>query len=263
MLSKSKHILRLARRLLQVVVVIAIAAWTYFFFIKLGRRSGSIVARSAWMRQQARRFLWALGIEPTYLGEPPLNGVMVSNHVSYLDIIVHAARVPLVFISKAEVAKWPVFGSLTRWAGTLLIRRELRSDVLRVAGEMPAVLNAGIVLAFFPEGTSSSGELVLPFRSPLLAPVVENGWIVTPAFLRYGLESGDGAVKDEVAYYRAETSFGPHLLNLLGKKRVRATVTYGHPQSPGLDRKALASRLRGEICELGGFALEAETVERL
>jgi len=259
-MSKIRRFSRISLKILKILAVVVFAAVSYFFAIILLRRTGSISARAKWMRVQAQGFLWALGVEPRFVGQPPAAGVLVSNHVSYLDIIVHAAQMPLVFISKAEVARWPVFGQLTRWAGTLFIRRELRSDVLRVASEMPPVLQSGIVLAFFPEGTSSSGEGVLPFRAPLLAPLVENGWEVTPSFLRYALEPDDGAVEDEVAYYRQETEFGAHLLNLLGKRRIRATVTYGKPQSAGDDRKALANGLRREVCELGGIPVEASVL---
>jgi 1-acyl-sn-glycerol-3-phosphate acyltransferase len=205
------------------------------------------------LQRQARQILRVLGVEATYVGQPPTEGVMVSNHISYLDIFVHAARAPMTFISKAEVAGWPVFGMLTTWAGTLYIRRERRSDVLRVAAEMPHVLQAGLVLMFFPEGTSSDGSGVLPFRASLLAPLVDNGWRVTPAFLRYGLEPGEGTVADEVAYYRPETAFVPHLFHLLGKRRIRATVIYGEPQTPGTERKALARQLRDAVCELVGL----------
>lgn len=257
-MTKSKRLLRTTHRLFKVIAVIVMAALSYLFTIKLARRAGSIPARAAWLRQRALWFMWALGIETRYVGEPPKDGVLVSNHVSYIDIIVHASQLPLVFISKAEVAGWPVFGQLTQWAGTLFIRRDLRSDVLRVAKEMPPVLEAGIVLAFFPEGTSSDGGRVLPFRTPLLAPLVENQWQVTPAFVSYELEPGDGAVKDEVAYYRQETEFGPHLLNLLGKRSVRAVLTYGQQQPSGMDRKLLASQLHGEVCGLGGIERESE-----
>jgi 1-acyl-sn-glycerol-3-phosphate acyltransferase len=255
-MSQPKRYLRTSFKILKVLAAIFMAAATYFFTLKLAGRSRSIPARAAWLQRQARRFLWALGIEPSYVGTPPAHGVLVSNHISYLDILVHAARTPLVFISKAEVANWPVFGALSRCAGTLFIRRELRSDVLRVAEQMPPVVQAGVVLTFFPEGTSSDGSGVLPFRAPLLAPLVENGWPVTPAFLRYALEPGDGAVADEVAYYREETEFGPHLLNLLGKRRIRAVLTYGEQQPCGGDRKALAAQLREEVCALGGIAEE-------
>jgi len=260
-MTKSRRFIRISLRLAKIVVALVLGACDYFLNVKLRGRAGSIAARTAWMGGMARSFLWALGVEVAYVGEPPSQGVLVSNHVSYLDILVHASRMPLVFISKAEVAHWPIFGPLTQWAGTLYIRRELRSDVLRVAAEMPTVLEAGFVLAFFPEGTSSSGEGVLPFRASLLAPMVQNGWQITPSFLRYELEPGDGAVEEEVAYYRPETVLGPHLLNLLGKRRVRATLTYGEPQAPGSDRKALAIRLHEEVCALGGTAVAVEAVE--
>jgi 1-acyl-sn-glycerol-3-phosphate acyltransferase len=166
---------------------------------------------------------------------------------------VHAARSPQTFISKAEVDGWPVIGMLTRWAGTLFIQRERRGDVVRVAGEMTRVVDHGVVLTFFPEGTSSDGKRLLVFRASLLAPLVEHGWQVTPAALRYSLEPGDGTVEEAVAYYRPETTFGPHLLHLLGKRRIYADVHYGRPQAPGTDRKALAHCLREEIRVLGGF----------
>lgn len=252
-MSHLPRFLRILFRAVKVSWALCIAVLTHVFFIKMRGLGDSIPARAAWLQQAARRLLRAIGVEPHYVGKPPVEGVMVSNHISYLDILVHAANTPLVFISKAEVANWPVFGMLTGWAGTLFIRRELRSDVLRVAAEMEPVVKSGTVLAFFPEGTSSGGDGLLPFRAPLLAPIVEHGWSTTTAFLRYGLEPGDGAVEDEVAYYRPETVFGTHLLNLLGKRRIHATVTYGTSHFPGSDRKELANRLRNEICELGGF----------
>jgi len=245
--------LRTAWRGARVAGSLALAFVTYFLRVALPRQSHSVKARAAWLQGEAQRLLRALGVEARYLGEPPVSGVLVSNHISYLDIVVHAAHTPLVFISKAEVENWPVFGTLTRWAGTLFIQRERRGDVVRVAGEMTAVMDGGAVLTFFPEGTSSDGNRLLPFRASLLAPLVEHGWQVTPAALRYGLEPGDGAVEDEVAYYREETVFGTHLLHLLGKRRIFATVTYGHAQTPGDDRKALAHCLREEIRALGGF----------
>ena len=262
-MTKTRRFFRISLRLSKLAWVIAASVATYFLTIKLLRRAGCVTSRSAWMQKMAQRFLWALGVEPDYAGEPPKHGVLVSNHVSYLDILVHGSRMPLVFISKAEVARWPIFGPLTQWAGTLYIRRDLRSDVLRVAEQMPTVLDAGRVLAFFPEGTSSSGEGVLPFRASLLAPMVENAWPITPAFLRYELEPGEGTVEEEVAFYRPETELGPHLLNLLGKRRVRVTLTYGQPQAPGTDRKALASRLREEVCALGGIEVEAGAAEQV
>lgn len=245
--------LRTAWRALRVAAALFMAVVTYLLHVRVTGKSGSLPARAAWLQSAARRLLRALGVEARYTGEPPKSGVLVSNHVSYLDILVHAARTPQIFISKAEVNDWPLFGMLTRWAGTLFIQRERRGDVVRVAQAMEDVVNAGVVLTFFPEGTSSDGNGLLPFRAPLLAPLVEHTWNATPAALRYGLEPGDGTVADDVAYYRPETVFGAHLLHLLGMRRIFAEVRYGCPRAPGSDRKALATELREEIRALGDF----------
>ena len=254
-----------ALKAFRLVWTLLTAGLAYLFVIKLTGRAGSIAARAAWLQRTSQRLLQVLGIDARYVGNPPSEGVLVSNHISYLDIMVHSARHPLVFISKAEVAQWPGIGLLTQFAGTLFIRRDLRSDVLRVAAEMPLVLEAGVVLAFFPEGTSTGGNSLLPFRTPLLAPLVKHGWQVTPAFLHYALEPGEGSVEDDVAYYRPETVFGTHLLKLLGKRRIFASVTYGNPQEPGSDRKELASRLHAQICALGGLpeAVEMTVSEKV
>ena len=254
-MGKLSHFLRVGLRIIRFIVALALSDLAYFFTIFLTGRSGSTRARAVWMQGTARRLMGALAIEPVYIGEPPTQGVLVSNHLSYTDILVFGARHPLVFISKSEVAGWPVFGRLSRWAGTLFIRRDLRSDVVRIGEEMPRILAGGVVLAFFPEGTSTGGDRVLPFRAPLMAPLAQNGWIITPAFLRYELDPGDGSVEDEVAYWR-DMVFGPHLLNLLGKRRIRAVVTYGKSEPAQADRKALASELREKVCRLGGLPVE-------
>jgi 1-acyl-sn-glycerol-3-phosphate acyltransferase len=241
-------------RVLHLLWVLLIGAVDYLASVKLAGKSKSVQARAHWLQREARRLLGVLHIEFSCDGQPPSRGVLVSNHLSYTDILVYGAILPIVFISKSEVAGWPIFGTLAKFAGTLFIRRDLRSDVLRVAQEMPQVVEAGIVLAFFPEGTSTGGDQVLPFRTPLLAPIVQNQWAITPAFLTYDLE-GDGSVADEVAYWR-DMVFGPHLLNLLRKKKIRAIVKFGETQEVGSrNRKQLAVELRSAICALGGIQL--------
>lgn len=225
-------------------------ALDYVFTIKFAGKTGSLHARALWLQRQSKRLLRVLGIKPAYEGEPPAQGVLVCNHLSYTDILVLAARHPLIFIAKAEVERWPVFGMLSQFAGTLFVRRDVRSDVIRLGAQMPQIVDAGIVLAFFPEGTSTGGDRVLPFHASLLAPASAHGWTITPGFLRYEMEPGDGSVEDDVAYWR-DMVFGPHLLNLLGKREIRACMTYGLPELASKDRKALAQYLHAEVSRLG------------
>ena len=171
----------------------------------------------------------------------------MANHLSYIDILVLGSIRPLVFLSKAEVRSWPLIGTLTRFAGTLYIKREQKSDVVRLGGEMTRVVEAGMVAVLFLEGTSSDGQTILPFRSSLLAPAAERDWPATGAWLHYELPGG--SVADEVCYW-GDMTFGPHVLNLLSKNDIQAFVSFGSQVSEGLDRKEMARALHSQVSRL-------------
>jgi 1-acyl-sn-glycerol-3-phosphate acyltransferase len=181
-------------------------------------------------------------------GEQPQGGLVACNHLGYLDIIALGAVTPLVFLSKREVQGWLLIGAITRLAGTLYINREDKKEVVRAARAFESVVGSGTTVVIFPEGTSSDGTGVLPFRSALLEPAVRGQWPVTPARLEYSLT--EGSVAEEVCYWRDMTFF-PHLLNLMRKDEIRVTVRFGTRHAPGKCRKALALSLREQICVLG------------
>ena len=197
-----------------------------------------------WVQRWGRRSLTRIGIRGVSVGRVPTRGMVVCNHLSYLDIGVIAISGPMVFVSKAEVARWPFLGSLARCAGTLFLRRDLRSHVAEVGAAFRPIIESGTVVAIFPEGTSSGGDSVLPFRPSLLEPAAANGWPVTPACITYEIE--DGLVSEEVAYWR-DMTFAPHFLNLLSQRRIVGRVEYGAPVEGITDRKELARRLHAEV----------------
>ena len=127
------------------------------------------------------------------------------------------------------------------------IRRDNRADVVRLGADMVPVVNAGVPVTLFLEGTSSDGERVLPFRSSLLAPALEHGWPVCPAWIHYGL--AEGSVADEVCYWR-DMTFVSHFLNLLSKRRIQAFVSFGSPITEQMDRKEMARELHSRVCRL-------------
>lgn len=176
-----------------------------------------------------------------------MHGMVVCNHLGYLDIPVLAATTPMVFVSKAEVAGWPFLGTLARCGGTLFLRREQRGHVAEIALAVGPIIEAGTVVTIFPEGTSSGGESVLPFRSSLLEPAAAGDWPVTPAWISY--EVADGKVADEIAYWR-DMTFAPHFLNLLSKRRVVGRVRYGTAIRGIRDRKELTRRLQEAVGRL-------------
>ena len=113
--------------------------------------------------------------------------------------------------------------------------------------EIEAALADGALVVVFPEGTSSNGETVLPFRSPLLEPAARGGHEISTAWIHYELADGDAG--NEVCYW-GDRAFFPHLLNFLGKKSVRAAVRFGKFQRITDDRKELAKQLHAAVLEL-------------
>jgi 1-acyl-sn-glycerol-3-phosphate acyltransferase len=204
----------------------------------------SIRERVRWLSRVAVRHAKWMGLNIRVHGEIPRGGLIVANHVSYADIVALSAVAACAFVSKKEVAGWPLFGLYARCGATIFVDRERRSAVADVAGEMRERLDAGVPLALFPEGTSTGGSDVLPFRSSLFEPVVELGCPVTACALHYSLEGG--SVADEVAYWR-DMTLAPHLLNLLGKNGVTLDIRFGPPSRRTGDRKTLARDLHAEV----------------
>ena len=114
-------------------------------------------------------------------------------------------------------------GWLARRAGTIFIERAKRGDVARVNEEAERLLESGVLLVVFPEGTSSDGREVLPFKSSLLEPIVGRRHPLSVAHISYEVEDGDAG--EDVCYW-GDMTFGPHLLKLLTKRRVCASVTF-------------------------------------
>jgi 1-acyl-sn-glycerol-3-phosphate acyltransferase len=180
-------------------------------------------------------------------GTPPESGLLVCNHLSYLDIIALASLAPTVFVAKREVQSWPIFGWLASLAGTLFVDRARRSDVRRVNDRIRALLDNGLLVVVFPEATSTGGDTVLPFKSPLLEPALQQRHRITAGCIHYSL--GDGDVRDEVCYWR-DMTFLPHLLNVLCKSSIEASVSFEIVHHRFNNRKQLARRLHSEVLRL-------------
>lgn len=204
-------------------------------------------ARAAWLSRSSRRHLKIFGYSAEVSGEIPQNGLLFSNHLSYLDVLTISAVTPAVLVSKAEVRRWPLFGWLAAMAGTIFVERERRLHVGKVNREIEAALADGVLVVVFPEGTSSNGETVLPFRTSLLEPAARGEHELSVGWIHYELADGDA--RQEVCYW-GDHSFFPHLIHLLGKKSVRATLRFRKFQCTTDDRKELAKQLRAAVLEL-------------
>ena len=177
----------------------------------------------------------------------PQAGLLVCNHLSYLDIIVLSSIRPCVFVAKRDVARWPLFGWLARSAGTIFVDRRRRLAAGVAVDLMRDAMAGGSLVVLFPEGTSSDGSSVLPFKPALLEPALQLGCPVTAGAIDYSLPGG--SVGDEVCYWR-DMTLVPHLLNLCSKAEVKSMLSLARFDPRNVDRKQLALELRREIVRL-------------
>jgi lyso-ornithine lipid O-acyltransferase len=200
-------------------------------------------ARALWLQQTCRRVLRVAKVKVKTQGTIPLNGLLVCNHPGYLDILVISAVAPAVFIASSEVKRWPIFGLFATMAGTLFTQRTKRSDVTRLNGEVAHVLDAGGLVVLFPEGATSEGSHVVPFRSSLLEPAARLKQSLSAACISYSGADGDFA-------FLAELKLGIHLLKLLARTRTVATVSFTRLERGAHGRKDLARRLHSHVLGL-------------
>lgn len=185
-----------------------------------------------------------LGMTFTTTGEPMrMAGAVVANHSSWLDIFALNARKRIYFVSKSEVAGWPGIGWLARATGTLFIERDPRKAHAQTT-EMEERLKIGQKLLFFPEGTSTDGRRVLPFKTtlfqPFFAPGLRDIISVQPVSVIYRAPRG---APDRFYGWWGDMGFGESLLHVLAQApQGGVEIVYHTPQtvSDFPDRKALA-----------------------
>lgn len=177
--------------------------------------------------------------------------LLVSNHVSWLDIYVILATCRVRFVSKAEIRGWPLVGWFAARTGTLFLERERKSAALRIGQEIGAHLAAGEWVAVFPEGTTTDGRDMLSFRPFLLQAALEQNAAVLPAAIRY--EDAYGRYTDVPAYY-GDMSLAQSLWRISGARGLGARLSFATPLSAaGMGRRALASQAESAVRTLAGF----------
>jgi lyso-ornithine lipid O-acyltransferase len=242
-----RHPWRVLGRMLWLAAALVLVALDFAFQVLLRREHPSLHARARWLQRGCQRCLRVLGVEFRATGEVPATGLLVSNHLSYLDILVLSALTPAVFVAKREVKHWPVFGWFARLGGTLFVDREKRTQVGELTEALRGVLDQKVLVILFPEGTSSDGHTVLPFKSSLLEPATRCAHPLSASLIQYRLEDGD--VGEEVCYWK-DMTLVPHLLNLLSKRRVKVLVRFSAVRKGSADRKELARQLHSEVLRL-------------
>jgi 1-acyl-sn-glycerol-3-phosphate acyltransferase len=244
--SSSSVLTRVARRILRGLLLLPVFGVALLKYGLMG--TGWDPAQKAeWLSKLCSRVLTILGVQIVVSGPPPKSGLLVANHLSYLDILIISSLYPTVFVAKAEVRHWPLFGFLAAAAGCIFVDRQRRADVARVGTALQVPLEAGVPVCIFPEGTSSNGETVLPFYPSLLESAASGAYPVVPAGLDYFLAADDP--REKVCFW-GDMDLAPHLFELMGQPWVLGVIQFGSARQKPASRKTLALELREEVAGL-------------
>ncbi len=211
----------------------------------------STAGRAAWLHASCARLARRLSLVPAVrpAGGWDGAGLVVSNHLTYLDILVYSAARPFLFVAKSEVRQWPFLGTMARLGGTIFVDRGSSLQAAEASRQIERGLRDGIPVLLFPEGTSSDGSSVLPFRSPLFDPAIRAGACVTAAAIRY---HADDAAEEKVTYW-GEMVFVPHLFRTMCVRGLTAEISFDSPcRFP--DRKTAAREAWRQVQWLRGLA---------
>ena len=206
----------------------------------IGRALAGVESRS--LSQVLAHLARHHGLSIEVAGEPPRRPcVLVANHVSYLDPIALLALVPARPICKGEVGDWPLLGPAVRATGVLFVDRACAWSGARVLRRALAALDAGDSVLNFPEGTTTTGEEVLPFRRGIFGAARLARVPIVPVALSYA---------DPESAWTGDQTFVPHYLRTARRERVHVRVAFGAAIAPHRPAADLAAEARRRILSM-------------
>jgi 1-acyl-sn-glycerol-3-phosphate acyltransferase len=263
-----KQIFRALRAAIRLVAVAVVTLFAYS--AALAARACGIFSRRFAVRGQGWAYqVWSkalcriFGVRVSVRGpapKPPF--FLVSNHLSYIDIFVLGTQLPCVFVAKAEIDGWPIFGAICRSVNTIFIDRKSKRKLPQILARIEESLAAGQGVVIFPEGTSGAGDCVMPFRSPLLEFAMSSAEGVHHATINYRSPEGEAPTHLAVSWW-GDMPLGAHLREFLWLPHVEASVHFGDEPVRGDDRKALTAELHREVVARFEPFVDSAEVERL
>jgi 1-acyl-sn-glycerol-3-phosphate acyltransferase len=207
----------------------------------------SDVQRQQHIGRWSRRVLRALGVTLRAQGQlGPGAKMLVANHVSWLDVMVLHALCPQArFVAKSEVRHWPLIGRLVAGAQTFFVERRRPSQAREAVAEITGALRTGATVVLFPEGTTSNGHSVLPFRSSLLQAALLGGAVVRPVALRYA--DANERLSRDVPYIGDDTLLGSLWRTARAEQLIADVRVLPAPAGADTDRRVLALALRDAV----------------
>lgn len=206
--------------------------------------------RNFWLRNWGEWVCKILSIEVHVRGErpePPF--FLVSNHLSYVDIMIYHKLLDTSFVAKAEIKGWPVIGFMAKTLEVIFIDRKRKSDVARVNGEVARQIDSSKGVVLFPEGTTSNGDQILPFKASILQHPASNNQPVHYAYILYKTGDMDTEARESVCWW-ADEPFGKHFIKFAKNRSTKAFVYFGEKLVYNSNRKELAQDLYSQMLSL-------------
>ena len=240
------------------------AIFAYAALQLIAKRPSTRQQRAEWLHQFCVRAIRWMGIAVRRQGPFPERGVVIANHLGYLDVIAFAALHRCVFIGKSEIRRWPLLGWMSTMAGTLYVHRGRGGSAERAKKGMQRGLGRRHSPGLLSRGHSSLGDTVLPFHSGLLAQAMEAGQPITAAYIRYRLTQDNGPNRSlaDVCFWD-DTLFARHVFRLLALRGIEVELRFAESPiafSPAAaDRRIAAQEARAAVMQLRA-TVEAEAL---
>jgi len=223
---------------------------------------GIMIMPSATARQRnwivshwSRKLLKILNIEVILVGTLPdhdaVNTMFIGNHISWIDIHALNSVRAVRFIAKSDLKSWPIFGWLAKKCNTLFIEREQKKDAVRVIEEATSSLKRGDCLCYFPEGTTTDGTTLLPFKGSLMQAPINASATIWPFTIYY--PNTDGSANTAMAF-AGETTLVESIWQIVSVSNPRVVLTFLSKILPhGHERRGLTITARHAIATQLGF----------
>jgi lyso-ornithine lipid O-acyltransferase len=196
------------------------------------------------VRLWARACLRILGLKINVHSPPgdlqSTRRLLISNHQSYLDVIIIASVFPTLFVAKIEVGRWPLFGWLSKLGGTIFVDREDARSGVKCAYRVSRALRDGVNVQVFPEATTGDGSTVLPFNGLFFASAVRSQAPVQPLTIKFQSVNGrpaDREALDTVCWY-GEMNFARHFWDLLNIESAEVSLMIDQSIKPARAQRA-------------------------
>lgn len=209
-------------------------------------------ARERRIRVWCAALLKILGVQVSIKGDRPHDEtsktLFVANHISWIDIWALKATLPMQFVAKAEIRTWPLIGYLALKTGTLFIERERRHATGRVMRSVEQALHEGQCLCIFPEGTTTDGTELKPFKPGLMQAAINAEAQIWPLALRY--PGADGRANTAIAYH-GDITMLQSLWEVLKQPEILIELNFAPPiAAAGQSRRQLSLQARRAIAAL-------------